>query len=271
MSYSAKPIKCSAIMPHRTNTDEVLFKELDGTIASIYHTVNTYSPKYSLEDATSDAWIGFTKAKEHDNKPPSIADTTICCPECDNEMEMPEVMESDLTADPSSDRTFDLECDHCHYKWQKHIKKAQFSTCVFHYIRGEIQRGARESRRCGIQKIKKQVINGHRIDPSVVSVDVFDQTSDKVCNAISIEHNMGDSGISIEMRNRIQKAVAGLPARQREVISRMFGFQYNGETMDAMTQAQVADFAGITRQRICAIVKKANENLKIELGKHYEA
>ena len=270
MSFSAKPIKCSAIRPHLSHSDESLFEELSGTITSIYHTVSGSSPKYSLEDAVSDAWIGFTKAKEHDNHPPSIAGEIIECPECGNEMTMPKVMECDELADPSSGRVFDLTCDSCDHKWQKTVHKSSFSTCVFYYIRGEIQRGARESRRCGIIKIKKQVVNGHRIDPSVVSVEVFNETSDQVCRAISVEHNTGDNGIGIETKNRVRAAIGSLPSRQREVISRLYGIEYNNEVMEAMTQAQVADLLGITRQRICAIIKCANQHLMKELEKHYE-
>jgi RNA polymerase sigma factor (sigma-70 family) len=253
------------------HSDEKLFCELYPTITAIYKTVSGNSPKYTLEDAKSDAWAGYEKAKKRDNLAPSIADTTIECPECENEMHMPEIMENDETADPSSDRTFDLECDSCHHKWQKTIKKVQFSTCVYSYIRGEIQRGARESRRCGMQKIKKRMVNGCRVDPAIISIDVFSQTSNDICNAISVDQNVYDLGISAETKRGIHQAVSRLPDRQCEVISRMFGLEYNGEMLGQMTQAQVADFLGITRQRICAIVSSALIKLKKELKELYEA
>jgi RNA polymerase sigma factor (sigma-70 family) len=271
MSFSAKPVKCSSIRPHLIYSDEVLFAELQPTIVALFHTVCGNSPKYDLHDAISDAWIGYTKAKEHDNKPPSIAGQKIECPECHHINQMPEVMESDSTTEVSCDRTFDLECESCHHKWQKTIIKSQFSTCVYPFIRGEIQRGARESRRCGIVNIKKQeTSSGARVDPSIVSVDVFSHTSDHVCDAISIEHNLGETNISFEMKKRIKAALNKLPDRQNEVISRMFGFEFGGEVMEPMTQAQVADVIGITRQRICAIVSCAMIHLKKELEKYNE-
>ncbi len=264
-----KPEKCSAIRPHLVHSDEVLFEELRPTINSIYNTVRGNSPKYTIDDAVSDAWIGYGKAKARDNLPPSIAGETITCPQCDNEMQMPEIMDSDRFADPSSDRTFDHECDSCNHKWQTTIKKAQFSTCVFSYIRGEIQKGAKESRRCGMQKIKKQLVNGHRIDPSIVSIDAFSEMSDQVCNAISIEY-ISEVGLNLSACHKIRDSVFKLPARQREVISKMYGFEYNGEKLMPMTQAQVADHIGITRQRVCAIVTCAMTRLKDELGGLYE-
>lgn len=184
---------------------------------------------------------------------------------------MPEIMESDLTANASTDRVFDIECGSCHQTWRKTIIKTQFSTCVFPFIRGEIQRGARESRRCGIINIKKQETgHGSRVDPSIVSVDMFSDTSDHVCEAISVEHNFGETSISLEMKKRIKNALSKLPARQNEVICRMFGLEYGGETMEPMIQAQVADVMGITRQRICAIVACSMEHLKKELEKYHE-
>ena len=86
----------------------------------------------------------------------------------------------------------------------------------------------------------------------------------------SVEHDTGDNGIDIEMKNRVHEAIRGLPDRQREVICRMYGIEYNDALMEPMTQAQVADLIGITRQRICAIVKGAQEHIKKELERFYE-
>jgi DNA-directed RNA polymerase specialized sigma subunit len=229
------------------------------------------SPKYDYDDALSDAWIGYTKAKEHDNLPPSIAGEIMECPICGHKMHMPVTMDEDKNADPSRDRSFNLQCESCNHEWVKEIKKTQFTTCVYHYIRGEIQRGARESRRCGIQKIKKQDMNGHKVDPSIISIDVFSQTSDNVCDALSVGQSVHVTGIGIEVKKNVHRAVSKLPPRQCEVISRMFGLEYNNEILEPMSQAQVADHIGISRQRICAIIKGSLARLHKELEKSYEA
>lgn len=290
---SAKPIKCAAIRPHLTHSDEALFVELYPTIAAIFKTVNGNSPKYNLDDAKSDAWLGYIKAKEHDNLPPSLIGDVVDCPRCVNRIKVVGVnqelddddkvyvndkvkipyqivVDNCINLDPSSNRTYSFKCSSCNHEWNKVIIKSQFTTCVFHYMRGEIQRGARESRRCGMIKIDKQKVNGRKVDPSVISIDVFCQTSDHVCDAISVEHQTTDSGINIEMRNRLKTAVKKLSNRQNEVISRMYGLEYNGEIMEPMTQAQVADLIGISRQRICAIVNCSMSYLKTELEKFYE-
>jgi RNA polymerase sigma factor (sigma-70 family) len=289
-----KPVKCAAIRPHLNHSDEVLFVELYPTIAAIFKTVSGNSPKYNLDDAKSDAWLGYMKAKEHDNLPPSLIGDIVDCPKCinkikvigvnqelddedkvyvnDDKVKIPyQIMVDDCAnIDPSANRTYSLKCGSCNHEWNKVVFKSQFTTCVYHYMRGEIQRGARESRRCGMQKIDKKLVNGHKVDPAVISIDVFCQTSDHVCNAISVEHQTTDSGINIEMRNRLRNAVKKLSDRQNEVISRMYGFDYNDEIMEPMNQAQVADLIGISRQRVCAIVSSSMKYLKTELEKYYE-
>ena len=293
---ASKPVKCAAIRPHLNHSDEDLFVELYPTIASIYKTVNGNSPKYNLDDAKSDAWLGYIKAKEHDNLPPSLIGDVVDCPKCVNKIKVvgvnQELKDEDkvfvndkidkikipyqividdcVNLDPSVNRTYSFKCDSCNHEWNKVIIKSQFTTCVFHYMRGEIQRGARESRRCGMLKIDKQIINGRKVDPSIISIDVFCHTSDHVCDAISVEHQTTDSGVNTEMRNRLKNAVKKLSDRQNEVISRMYGFEFNGEIMEPMSQAQVADLIGISRQRICAIVSNSMDYLKTELGPFYE-
>lgn len=261
---------CSAIMPHLTHSDEQLFAELMPSIRSLYNKVFNSSPKYTLDDAISDAWEGYIKAKDHDNKPPSIAGKIIKCPKCHHDNKMPEIMESDNTAIASNDRTFNLKCTDCGSTWEHVVRKSQFSTCVYHFMRGEIQRGARDSRRCGMTRGKKSkgdFKNKFSVN-SVISIDTFSDNSDHICKAIAIDNNQ--YGISNEAKRRINAYISKLPERHQEVICRMFGFEYHGEIMGEMTQAQIADTLGITRQRICAIINSAFEKLRQELKECYD-
>jgi hypothetical protein len=279
------------------NTLDVLLLDVFGCVCSHFLEQTTARPNihYTFEQAISDSYIGIQQAIERDRLAPTIMPKDgknhyHKCKNCEEKFLIsgfdtnpsltmiqdtgPVYMNDDQanhvcanTADVMLWREFELECPHCRHIDSVKIRKAAFSSIVFNYIRGNIQTGIRNNAGKKPPQAKHQGPDGYRGAYGetgrrgvVISIDGSDGP-DAIAN--SLESKREHQGISEETSKKIESVLtANLTPKHHEILALIFGFEYDGRKLDAMTQTECANFLGISKQRVCNVYNKALAKLR---------
>lgn len=132
---------------------------------------------------------------------------------------------------------------------EKNIKLATYaSRCIENEILMYIRKTGGQKREISIDEPLNVDWDGNELLLS----DVLGSDADVVCRRIE----------EVEERRMVRQSVAGLDAREREIIELRFGLSGGRER----TQKEVADLLGISQSYISRLEKKIMERLRIEMS-----
>jgi predicted XRE-type DNA-binding protein len=283
------PVLGKTYQPWRNHGADKLVLDHMGCICTFYleQRYNRPDVDYSFDQAISDGYIAIDKAIKRDMMAPTVMPrgkiTNHKCKHCGEKFQI-----KGFDAKPSltmiggskgpiymndeqahhicnnSDqvivwREFEIECPHCNHIEIKKIHKAQFASVVFNMARGEIQSGARQTagKQGPLYENKGPYdTSGRR---AIVSLDA--PQSEGVNLANTIESRKEHHSLSEETMDKISTALMSLPIKQREIICRVYGFEFDGSKLDPMNKTECAEMLGITKQRVSQVCKTATDRM----------
>jgi RNA polymerase sigma factor (sigma-70 family) len=291
----SKPVLCAVRQPWKQEgiTLDDIALDLTGCIVkhwSYYRDV--FKADYSLCEAWSDAIIGIQKAIVKDALAPCGGKATC---ECGHTFRVPSALPDDeqqnkLFREASFGecpvaRVIEVECPECHAAVSKRIIKTIFSTHVFQFIRAEIQRGAR-------------LANGKKGTVSISNPCGEAETT--IEESLAAKEENEEDKVPVEIMNAIHDCINDLSPNSRRIISLHYGFggitedvveviatcrHCNGSfdaTVDYslsvnskecphceadnlipmnLKQTEIAKILNVSKQRVCALIKKAHDRL----------
>ena len=135
------------------------------------------------------------------------------------------------------------------FRTDKNIKLATYaSRCIENEILMYIRKTSGQKREISIDEPLNVDWDGNELLLS----DVLGSDADVVCRRIE----------EVEERKMVRESVAGLEAREREIIELRFGLNGGRER----TQKEVADLLGISQSYISRLEKKIMERLRIQMS-----
>lgn len=285
------PVLGKTYQPWRNHgTDELVLDHM-GCICSFFLEQRHIRPDvdYNFDQAISDGYVAIHKSVERDRMAPTVMPVgkisyrkCECCEEkfqitgfdIRPSLTMIEGNEGPIHMNDEQAhficnhtdqvmlwREFEIECPHCHHTEVKKIYKAQFASVVFQTVRGEIQSGVRQA--AGKQgplynNIGPYDNSGRR---SIISLDAQHNGDNNLRNTIEAKEE--HSGLSMETIQKIHKALAGLSTKQREIICRVYGFEFDGLRFDPMSKTKCAEMLGISKQRVSQLCRTAVEKMEV--------
>lgn len=213
------PILCKNVQPWKIPgvTHEDLIKDLMGCILSLWKNYrDKFNASYTQYDAISDAYTnGILKAIEKDKKAPTCAGNIIKCQCCKKSYKAPEEMPGDTIANLIFEkappdrlpkrRKIKTTCTECGHDNIQTIEKTVFSTLVYHYIRGAIQKGIRESKSNAVS-----IENSEDKQGIIESISANKEEDEK-------------TGLPQEIIEIISEAMETLSEKQRYVLAMRYG------------------------------------------------
>lgn len=252
LKTGGKPVMCDAVQPWKNDadptseptpeTEEAMLIDLAGCIRSLHYQYSKLCPSYTLEDATSDAYIALRKAIAKDRLAPKITKSVSCpcCsarfkPDCPGDERADHIYNVAPKSRVPQKRVISVNCGSCGHSWKETVYKTKFSTHVWTYIRGEIQSGVRKARNQDIS-LDCEVGEGtmHDIIPAETK-----EVSDK---------------LPVELVNEIYSIIEGLPPRHRETALLFFGM--GGKSNHKVTRT--------VRCRCCTTVDEKGKEKPLE-------
>jgi len=192
-------------------------------------------------------------------------------------------------------RRFMVTCPECGHEWLHTVYKTVFSSLVFNYIRSEIQRGVRAAR--------DRAPRGTSVLSLDTPLDDSGTTMKSLQKAPEKDDVYEE--LPEELRMKLMEALHTIPERHQTVVALCVGLggyhqgevnkkvkcqsckvpftttldvQYSNHVVECpechevnhitaeLTQAEVGDFLGITKQRVCNIFKTSMKNLAGKLS-----
>ena len=299
-SKNNKPLLCTCIQPWKNNSDptapptpqteEALMMDLKHTICKLWLENKGKCESYTLDDATSDAYMAFRKAVNKDRLAPKITKKVECpcCstrfnPDCPGDERADHIYNVAPNYRVPTKRVINIRCDECGHSWNHTLYKTKFSTHVYAFIRGEIQQGIRKAR------------------SKALSMDNTIGEDGSLHDVLGSEDEHKES-IPVELSEHIYAVIDGLSERHKETAALFYGIGGQGicdktikrsvkchhcdheEEVDVdysisvnfhkcsdcgteiavdmrMNQTDIANQFNISKQRIGSILKKVNGKL----------
>ena len=283
-----RPVISDTIQPwlNPEVTSDVLLSDLESTV---YHFWSLYKGNldYSIDDAKSDAHEGILKAIEKDRMSVRLkAGKAIICSHCKHVHNI----EEDIVAERNdATTTFNMQCPNCNENFEVVVCKVKFNTLAFPYIRSSIQKGIRFARSKAIS-ISIPISENRTIEdllcaktndidniPSAIIVKLEEAMDDLPINhqnIVSMVYGITKFG---DFDGTVTKTVSCKDCGNKYKIE----FDYKGanhvcskcelcgteNTNDlSLTQTEVANILGVSKQRICnvcsGVIKKLRPTLE---------
>lgn len=220
-SENSDPVLTKVIQPWKDKniTHEDILKDLMGCILNFWsYYRNKFDASYSQEEAISDAYRGILKAINRDMMAPTCAGKRLRCEHCNEHFNAPDEMPGDERANKiykdfpadrvPQKRTIAVNCPSCSQTNMIKLYKTKFSTCVYPYIRSEIQRGV-------VRACSKK---------GSISIDGFSSDSEgSLLNMLAVKEKEELASLPSSVMKIIDEILISLPERQGIVLALTHG------------------------------------------------